>query len=100
MHPDIPIFITEHNQIRLDGVAPVFLHQEISGHSEFTAGIDGQDIIMVRGVNDLCLDMGHEAADSVDAFIEGVICRGHRRDGACLCHAIADGQFCEVEHLV
>lgn len=55
---------------------------------------------MVRRIYNLCLYMRHQAANSVDAFLDGIVRCGHARYGARLRHTITYRQFRQIERLV
>lgn len=98
MHPDFTVSIRNHDFRGAGGIIPVLLHKEITANSQLTLLANRKDSGLISRVNDFSLDMWHEAADGIDAFIDGVVGRCHSRDGRCLCHAVADSQLGEVEH--
>ena len=55
---------------------------------------------MIKRVDDFGFDVWEKTANGVDAFLYGIVCGGHGGDGGCLGHAVADGEFCEVEDFV
>lgn len=100
VHPDLAVTVRDHYFGRSLGIAPVFFHQEVAAHGELALGVDRDGLALVGWVDDLGFDVGHESADGAEAFVEGVVGGGHGGDGGCLGHAVADGQFGEVESVV
>lgn len=100
VHPDFTVGIGQHHLSGLFRLTPVLLHDQVATYSQFASLANIQDISVVMRVDDFGFDVRKKTANSVDAFFDWIVGCGHGGDGRGFSHAVAYGEFCQVEGFV
>ena len=97
-HPDFPLGIGDHRFRGLRWGIPIFFHDEVAAHGQFASLAHGEDFAAgMGGIHNFGRNVREEATDAVDAFFDRVVRGRHGGYGARFRHAVADGQFGQVE---